>query len=45
MSEFRFDVDRYLSRIGAQRPGELTSASLQKLVRAHLEQVPFRFWS
>lgn len=41
MDEFPFDVDRYLSRIGAQRPGELTAASLEKLVRAHLERVPF----
>lgn len=41
MSEFRFDVDRYLSRIGAERPTELTAASLQKLVRAHLERVSF----
>ena len=41
MCEFPFDVGRYLSRIGAERPAELTAASLQKLVRAHLEQVPF----
>lgn len=41
MCEFPFDVGQYLSRIGAERPAELTAASLQKLVRAHLEQVPF----
>ena len=41
MCEFPFDVDRYLSRIGVERPTELTSASLRRLVRAHLERVPF----
>ena len=41
MNERTFDADRYLSRFGAERPSELTPSSLQKLVRAHLEQVPF----
>ncbi len=41
MCEFPFDVDRYLSRIGAKQPVEISSASLRQLVRAHLEQVPF----
>ncbi len=41
MHEFSLDVDGYLSRIGAERPSELTADSLQKLVRAHLERVPF----
>lgn len=41
MHEFPLDVDGYLSRIGAERPSELTAGSLQKLVRAHLERVPF----
>ena len=41
MEDFRLDVDAYLARIGAERPQALTPQSLQKLVRAHLEQVPF----
>lgn len=36
-----FQVDRYLWRIGAERPKELTPQSLMALTRAHLEQVPF----
>ena len=41
MEDFEFDVNAYLARIGAERPQALTPQSLQKLVRAHLEQVPF----
>ena len=41
MEDFTFNVDAYLARIGAERPQALTPQSLQKLVRAHLEQVPF----
>ena len=41
MEDFRLDVDAYLARIGAERPQALNPQSLQKLVRAHLEQVPF----
>ena len=35
------DADAYLSRIGAERPAELTPVTLSKLVRSHLETVPF----
>lgn len=41
MHNFTLDVNTYLARIGAQRPAELTPEALSKLVRAHLEQVPF----
>lgn len=34
-------IERYLNRIGAERPGELTPESLSMLTRAHLEHVPF----
>lgn len=35
------NIDRYLGRIGARRPGSLTAEALRGLTRAHLEQVPF----
>ena len=41
MEDFTLDVNAYLRRIGAERPRELNPESLQRLVRAHLEQVPF----
>lgn len=41
MCEFVFDVEKYLSRIGTQQPTERTPQSLSRLVRAHLEAVPF----
>lgn len=34
-------IDQYLDRIGAERPRELTPASLSVLTRAHLEHIPF----
>ena len=36
-----FQVDQYLTRIGAKRPDTLSPQSLMELTRAHLEQVPF----
>ena len=41
MEDFTLDINAYLRRIGAERPRERNPESLQKLVRAHLEQVPF----
>lgn len=35
------DIARYLDRIGAEHPAELTPQSLAQLTRAHLEHVPF----
>ena len=41
MSNFEFDIQRYLSRIGAAYPQALTPQTLMELTRAHLEHVPF----
>lgn len=35
------DVDRYLARIGVERPGTLSVETLERLQRAHLTAVPF----
>lgn len=41
MSNFDFDIQQYLSRIGAVYPQALTPQTLLELTRAHLEHVPF----
>ena len=41
MEDFALDINAYLARMGAERPRELSPESLQRLVRAHLEHIPF----